>query len=143
MKWKAVRLSLPGLLILTSTACSLAFVKGPPDDHQEMEFFQCTESRVLPILDVVGAGTSIIGAATAEDDPGLFEEDGQLFALSREANIAVNVVLGAAFSASALLGFKRVSACRAATEELRHRLTVGPPQPTTDARWLIPLRPGN
>jgi hypothetical protein len=50
-------------LILATTGCSLLFVHGPPDGYQEMESFSCTESRVLPILDVVEVGANIYGTA--------------------------------------------------------------------------------
>jgi hypothetical protein len=105
-----------------------------------MAEFTCTESRVLPTLDVVGVGANIYGAATAEDDPGLFEEGGQLFGLSRDAKIALGVASAAVLVASAFVGFQRVSACRAALEELRLRPTDRPPLPTTDARLPL-LRP--
>jgi hypothetical protein len=138
------RLSLPVLLLFLTTGCSFVFAKGPPDGHREVEYFQCTESRVAPILDVVGVGFSIAGAATAEDDPttGLFDEDRDPLPLSRGTKIAMNVAVGAVFAVSSFVGFERVSACRAAIEELRQRSVARPPQPIPDARLSVLRPPG-
>jgi hypothetical protein len=47
MRRRAIRLGLPVLLILATTGCSFAFVKGPPRGHEEMTGFTCTDSKAI------------------------------------------------------------------------------------------------
>jgi len=109
------------LPLVSASSCSLVFVHGPPSGYEQMDSFSCTESRVVPVLDIVGAGSSVIGAMTAEDEPGLFEEGGSLFAVDRETQIVGSLLFGAVLTASAIVGFRRVNHCRAAQEELVRR----------------------
>ena len=36
--------------------CSFVFVSGPPANHREVPAFECSTSRVVPILDTVWTG---------------------------------------------------------------------------------------
>ena len=105
-----------GSCLLSTSSCSFVFVHGPPRGYEQMDSFSCTESRIVPVLDVVGVGASVVNAATAEDERGLFGEDGSWFAPSREAQIASHVVVGVVLAASAVTGFRRVDRCRAALD---------------------------
>ena len=58
--------------------CSLIFVDGPPEGHEQMAF-DCTESPILPVLDLATAGLSVAGAIGAEDD-----------FFSKDQNVAIN-----------------------------------------------------
>ena len=109
------------LVLGSASSCSFVFVHGPPSGFEQMDSFSCTESYFVPVLDFVGVGSSVIGAVTAEDEPGLFEEGGSLFALDKETQIAGNLAFGAVLAASAVAGLRRVNHCRAAREALMRR----------------------
>jgi len=114
------RLLVGSSLVGLTSGCSLVAVNGPPTGHEAMTSFECTESRVLPILDVNRAGSGFWGVATAEEDkPWL--EGGPLFGLNRTQNQILSLIAGATSATSAVVGFRRVSACRAAKEELARR----------------------
>jgi len=92
------------------TGCSFLGAKGPPPGHETMTTFVCTEDRVLPVTDGVFAGIlllSAVGDASSSSDS--FGIAGPLFGI------------GALYGTSSLIGFRRVSACRAAKEELTRR----------------------
>ena len=55
-------------VLVLSSGCSLALVKGPPDFiPAEVPMGSCTIERVLPVLDAVGAGAFVITAITSSD----------------------------------------------------------------------------
>ena len=110
-RWAA----LAGLWVFAS-GCSLLFVNGPPQGHEQLAYFPCTESNAVPILDGIGAGLSVLGVITAEDDP-----PGELYRWERETYVAVNLSAAALLGLSTWVGSRRVRACRAARLELAKR----------------------
>ena len=99
------------------SGCSLIFVDGPPEGHEQMAF-TCTESRVLPTVDlltslaVLGLGVALV--SSTEDDP---LADDLLKGLG-------GMYLGAAAVGgfSAYKGFSRTSACRDAQRGVHERI---------------------
>jgi len=60
--------ALSGSLVLSG--CSFALVSGPPATHRELPMFDCTRSRVGPILDTVWTTLQVLriaGAASTSD----------------------------------------------------------------------------
>jgi hypothetical protein len=123
MRRRVNRLGLSALLMLVPTGCSLAFVKGPPQGHEQMNEFSCTESRGLPIFEGLWGGVFIAAGASmsGEDAPG--------YAWTAAG-------LGATMVISSVVGIVRVDACRAALEELRQRSSDRLPQSGTET--LVP-----
>ena len=64
---------LAGFLVASTTACGFIFSHGPPDGHEQMSSFSCTEGNAGPILDIVWGGLNVIGALAAAGDPGAYE----------------------------------------------------------------------
>ena len=90
--------------------CSLLFVKGPPSAYEGLEYFPCTDSKTLPLLDVIAGGLSVVDIVrfVADDNP----------TPNPSANVAVSTGLAALFGFSAVVGFRRVEQCRAARLEV-------------------------
>lgn len=125
MRRRAIRLSLPALLILATTGCSLAFVRGPPDGHEEMTEFVCTEDKSLPGVEALFSGLFLVSALlafAADDSGGIGPSSDEVGA----GLVVPAVVLGA----SSAIGFGRVGDCRDALEELRQRTPNRLPPPT-------------
>ena len=99
------RLGVLMLLPLVTGACGLIFVKGPPQNHQQLSYFNCTEGNLGPVLDVVGSGLSVIGAIAAATNDTLS---------SKGAIVGTNIGFAVLFGFSANSGFKKTKKCRAA-----------------------------
>jgi hypothetical protein len=101
------------LVASSSISCSLLFVDGPPAQHRSLPFFDCTSSRVAPVVDItLGA---LYGIAAVD-----------VYASTGGPNDTFEGVAPVALTAlalgSALYGFKKVSACREAVDDLTVRL---------------------
>jgi hypothetical protein len=135
MNYTAIRPSLLMMLILATTGCSLAFVKGPPDGHQGMTGFTCTESRAIPIFETIWAALFIgvgIGSMNEPESEAGYDE-------SKHAGTWIGV--GMPIGASALVGFHRTSRCRAALEELEVRVPDRVSLPSARYSHRHPLSP--
>lgn len=98
--------------LLSLSGCSLAFVNGPPDfipADQPAPPGSCSIERVLPVLDAVGAGASLITALT--------NSDGDV--------VRFSAVLSAGLGFSSYTGFRRVESCR-------ERMFMGPARALPD-----------
>ena len=51
---------------LTCSGCSYLFVQREPANHEQLRSFDCTSSRLAPIVDVGGAIEGVGTAATIE-----------------------------------------------------------------------------
>lgn len=107
MKNKVLKLSGACLLVL-ATGCGFLFVNGPPENHEKLPYFSCTESNAGPILDVVWAGIQGLALAGNANNG-----NGSLAAV----NVAWIVVSGAA----SYVGFDKTSRCRDAKLQLAMR----------------------
>jgi hypothetical protein len=119
-----MRITLLCVLPMTFTACGWIFVNGPPPNHERLNFFTCSQSRVAPGVDLVWTGLSALVVVTvlASSD---FEIDRD-FGMSKSAVAGVYASWGALTGFSAASGFKKVSECRDATSLLMERLSRPP-----------------
>jgi len=89
---------LVGSLVFLS-GCSLAFVDGPPDfipADEPVPPGSCSIERVLPVLDAVGAGASLIVALTSSEGDA----------------VRFGTVVSAGLGFSSYTGFRRVNSCK-------------------------------
>lgn len=96
------------------SGCSFLFVNGPPAHHEQMRYFDCSSSNVIPVLDVIWAGLNGLGAANA------FSKDEDEME-NRNTVIAVGFMWLAVSGASAIYGFTTVADCKGAKEKLMLR----------------------
>lgn len=113
----ALRLALCALVVSTG-GCSYVFVDGPPKNHAQLPYFECSSSKAWPVLDVVLAASLGVGASAAFADRGSSSSD------TSEAVIAA--AEAALFAVSALTGYQRVGECREAKDQLIARLGSSP-----------------
>src|SRR5690242_17982148 len=103
------RFSVVASLILCS-ACGFLLVNGPPKDHEQRIYFDCTESNAGPILDLVPVG--LLGIM-------------ELFTVgetsSSHAGPAIGGAFAGAYAASAIIGFGKTRHCRDAKLKLAER----------------------
>jgi hypothetical protein len=104
-------------LLCAASGCSFAFVHGPPANHRQLPFFDCTTSNILPALDGL-LGLVLVGETVDGTDSGL--------SASTKTAIGVAVAEAVLFGASAVYGFKKTSDCRDAQNLLLMRMP--PPQ---------------
>jgi hypothetical protein len=134
-------------LAIALQGCSFVLVSGPPANHAQLPYFDCTSSNVGPILDTVWTvlQTLNLGLAVASDDQGwhdVFCAKGDTSctpAISRGAAIPLYIGFAAAGAAGMYFGYSRASACRSAKAQLAARAAIGgPAQPGT---WPPPVAP--
>lgn len=113
--------------------CSFLFVDGPPPRHRSLAYFDCTSSRLAPITDLVLGGLE--GLAVA-DDVGRGPRN--------DSSVIAPAAVAAAFVASGIVGFMRVSSCNEAKSLLIGRTLESTPstppplyRPPADP-WLTP-----
>jgi hypothetical protein len=105
----ALRLALC-IIVLTAGGCSYVFVDGPPKNHAQLPYFECSSSKAWPVVDAVMAASLGLAATAAFADGGSSSNDtSEGFVAAAEA---------AAFAISALSGYQKVAECREAKEDL-------------------------
>ncbi|MBV8760310.1 MAG: hypothetical protein JO257_23665 [Deltaproteobacteria bacterium] len=125
-------------------ACSFAFVSGPPDNHAQLSYFDCTESRVVPVLDTILTALMVLNVITlsVEDDgdyaKGLCPSDNPMCTppISRHGALAIDAVIGAAGAGGMVFGWTKTSACRRAKNE--QALRQAPQQQPMPGSWPPP-----
>ena len=65
---RPMTISLLALMALT-TGCGFIVSHGPPEGHEQLDYFTCTESNTGPILDVIFASLNVISALAVAADP--------------------------------------------------------------------------
>ncbi len=100
-------------LPLAAGSCALAFTHGPPQGHEQMADFTCTESDVAPVLDLAWGGYLIADVLYLAANPDRYQGTGGFFALS--------VAWIGASGISAAVGFDRRRKCIAAKRNLVQR----------------------
>ncbi len=122
------RVGLIALLPLATGACGFVFMHGPPEQHEQLNRFNCTESNTGAILDFVWAGLNVVGAAAVAADADNTENSGGI--------IVSGIAWGAFSTAAGVVGMNKTKKCRAAKQQLADRQTEGldPPAPTR-AYW--------
>jgi hypothetical protein len=96
---------------LAAGGCSLIFLDGPPPRHETLQSFDCTSSRVAPVLDAALAGLLATATISAATDDSAGSAAGAVMAAS---------LAGAAMAASAH-GFVQTEHCAAAKGALQAR----------------------
>ena len=123
------------VLTLSLGGCSFAFVHGPPPNHKQLAFFDCTTSNLLPfgdsLLGVVflGATADAVSRYSSTNSYGLSSSS------SSKADIATDAALAALLSASAIYGFVKTSNCVDAQNALLART---PPTPVRQYMFAPP-----
>lgn len=118
-----LRCALLATALPLTTGCGLLLVHGPPDNHRDLTSFDCTESRVAPVLDLIIAGSSFLASGADQEsyapDPAYY---GTPYATAYAPSDNTGNILSAIFwGASGAVGLSRVSACREAKRELQER----------------------
>jgi len=110
------------VLLPVVSGCGFVFSHAPPQGHEQMEYFTCTETNTGPIIDAIWAGLNVLGAIAVAGDPDAYENSGNI--------IAGGLVWGAFSSAAASVGFNKSKQCRAARLQLAERQTQQRGEPT-------------
>jgi hypothetical protein len=113
-------------LSLWLSGCSWIFVDGPPANHRELSNFDCTKSRVAPIVDTVFAVTNGLSALAVL---GADERDYP----NKNGAALLGFGVMALWIASASSGYGNTSDCRLAMNELDVRLENRSRQPAIAA----------
>jgi hypothetical protein len=116
--------------VLTSVSvsgCSYIFTSGPPPNHQQLPYFDCSTSYVPPVLDTVWAGLNGLGAIIALSRSEEEWKREQSTASDRSTAIAVGLIWLAVSGSSAIYGYQKVGQCKPAKEQLMMRMMR--PQP--------------
>lgn len=117
-----------------SAGCSLAFVNGPPPNHEKIAYFDCSTSNALPTIDLLFAGAATVdaigGTAGASGLP------------SNRAELAVFGAEAAVFAASAIYGYRKTSECRKAQSDMLRRAALSPTFASPYGYAPAPTRPG-
>ena len=117
-----------GCVLAMTQGCGLVLTHGPPVGHEQMNYFNCTESRTGPILDLAIAGFSLVGAVSlAAEDSHSFPDYSAGFAVAYGVQAAL-------YGISGYVGLKKTSRCREARQLLADRLATqglagAPPRP--------------
>jgi hypothetical protein len=111
-----------GLLAVSATGCSFAFVDGPPAAHRQLPYFVCTQSNVLPTIDLALGGLAAIQAVSQY--PSSSSSTSYSTGSKEEAYIAAGEA--AIFAASAIYGYSKTASCREATGEMIKRMPPAP-----------------
>ncbi len=108
-----------GLLLLPISICACGFIfsHGPPDGHERMDYFSCTESNAGPIIDAIWGGLNVLGALVIAGDPAAYDNP--------DARIASGLVWGVVSGSAAAVGFNKSKKCRVAKQQLAQRQAQG------------------
>ena len=98
-------------LLPMATGCGFVFSHAPPDCHEQMDYFACTEGNAGPIIDVIWASLNILGALAAAGDPDAYAE----------GTVAIGLSWGILSGAAAGVGFNKSKKCKAAKRALAAR----------------------
>jgi hypothetical protein len=101
-------------LVLGGSACGWLFSHGPPQGHERMNYFSCTESNVGPILDVTWAGLNLVGGIIGYASQG-----------SNSISGPIGLAEFSIWFLSGSDGFRKSRQCRAAKQQLADRLAAG------------------
>lgn len=124
------------VLVASLSGCSFAFVSGPPPHHEQLPTFDCTESRVVPVLDTLFAALEVANSAVAAGttDQQWSDTFNGNPPISRGTAVPLYIALAVVGTFSAYYGYTRTGDCREALEAARNRArgtTVGPQAPGT------------
>ena len=126
------------LLPVVTGGCGFLFSHAPPEGHEQMDYFTCTEGDAGPIIDIVWAGLNVAGAAVIASDPDTYA--------NADAAIVGGISWGVISGAAAVVGFNKSKKCRAAKRALAERQGQRPavrrePQPADDVVQAVVINP--
>ena len=126
------------LLALTVSGCSFALVQGPPEGHESMAYFACTDDREWPTYDLLYAGvTGLLGIVV------ILAGRSDASAWDPEDGLGVIVISGL-HGIAAKKGFEKVSACRQAKlEQAQRSVTLAPVVDWLDELFPVPYLGAN
>jgi hypothetical protein len=130
---------------LSLSGCSFIFSDGPPANHRQLPYFDCSTSYAPPVLDTIWAGLNGLGALTALASSS--EEWEQRQTSDRSTVIVVGLSWLALSGASAMYGYNKVGECKPAKEQLMLRMSrqqiapAWPPPPGYPPGYPPPASP--
>ena len=110
--------TLIGLVSMISGGCGIGLTHGPPEGHEQMDHFTCTESNVGPVLDVLTGLFYVIAGAVSTAEADDWDFSGDYYVVS-------GLLMGVAFGVSAGVGFNKTKKCKAAIQDLAARHAQG------------------
>lgn len=108
-------------LLPMATGCGFLFSHAPPEGHEQLDYFTCTESNAGPIIDVIWASLNVIGALAATADPDAYVNSGEI--------VTIGLSWGVLSGAAAGVGFNKSKKCKAAKRALTARQMQGRMEP--------------
>jgi len=102
------------LITACLSGCSFALVTPLPSHHEQLPYFDCTESRIAPVIDTIYSATqgiAMVGVAV-ESDQQYAEQSRTAPGFPRAAVLAVYAVTSVIGAWSAYYGFTRTHKCR-------------------------------
>ena len=111
---RPMTISLLALMPFTA-GCGFLFSHAPPEDHEQLDYFTCTESNAGPIIDVIWGSLNVLAGLAAASDPEFYGEGAAVAYLS----------WGVLSAAAAGVGFNKSKKCKAAKRALAARQTQG------------------
>lgn len=136
------------VLCFALSGCSFVLVSGPPANHAQLPAFDCTTSKVGPILDTIWTVLQTLNLAVALKDSDqewhdMYTNDPTMDPpIKRSTAIPLYIGLAGLGAAGMYYGFSRTGECREAKAELAGRTQQpngGGMQPGT---WPPPGQPG-
>ena len=138
------------LIVPLFSACSLAFVEGPPVGYERFNSVPCTRSKFLPTVDAASSilttwiGTMMILEENPFPFADGFQED---LGIENSGGVVSALGYGVGTGYSAYVGFQRTTACREAQLEIaaRNREVTAQNQDESsrspEYAWFAPLIP--
>lgn len=123
-------------IVILGNGCGFVFTSGPPQGHEQMDYFTCTESNVGPALDGVWAGLNLAGAIIIASDQDAYIDPGPA--------IAGGILWGVFSTAAMIVGTNKTKKCREAKRLLAQRQGSGvvPTPQSADATVVsVVIRP--
>ena len=114
---RPMTISLLALMPLT-TGCGFILSHGPPEGHEQLDYFSCTESNTGPIIDVILGSLNVAFAIVVAGDPDGFYGDA-------DQAIVSGLLWGVLSGSAAGVGFSKSKKCKAAIQALVARQMQG------------------
>lgn len=99
--------------------CGLFLTHGPPEGHEHMQYFTCTENNLGPVFDAANAVSGALLAIIAASDEEACSDG--MAGPTQGGCMAMGAVSAALYGSSAIVGFNKTKKCRAAIRQLRER----------------------
>jgi hypothetical protein len=138
-----LRLTALAMIFSMLGGCSFALVSGPPANHRQLPAFECTTSRVGPIIDTVWTvlqTLNLFPAVMRDEEAWQDQFDGDP-PFSRNTAIGVYGGFAALGAAGMWYGYSRVADCHEARNELAIRAARQPTPGPGSPEWWPPPQP--